>query len=162
MEPDVFRDVPDEIASYVDHVRRDGDPADLASPAPTRGTVARLRISRLPSFQPPRGVRIDVRTDDATLVRFHGSAATSALLSRAQLDRSGLLDAIERAISRARLRNLGLDGHTVLLELADRTGYRGMTSWSPSTTQDADVFAVAALANALATQFCAAPAHGSW
>lgn len=162
MEPGVFREVPAEIASYVVRVRRDGDPADLASPAPIQGTVTRLRISRLPSFQRPRGVRIDVRTDDATLVRFHGSAATSALLSRAQFDGSGLLDALESVIGRARLRNLGLDGHTVLLELADRTGYRGMTSWSPSTTRDADVFAVTALVNAFAAKFFAAPADGSW
>ncbi len=162
MDPDLDRAVRDELASWVDHLRRYSDPVDLAAPSAAQGAETRLRISRLPSFMSPRGVRIDVRSADATLTCFNGSATVSALLPRAQFERSGLLDAVESAINCARMQTLGLDGETVLLELADRRGYRGIACWCPSPTRDADVLAVTERAVALATQFCAPPVNGSW
>lgn len=162
MDPDVNRAVRDELASWVGSVRRHGDAVDLAGPSAAHGAETRSRISRLPSFMSPRGVRIEVRAEDASLTHFKGPASVTAILSRAQFDRSGLLGALESAISRDRALAHGLDGETVLLELADRRGYRGISCWCPSTTRDADVLAVSRLAFALASEFRSPLAHGGW
>lgn len=162
MDTDADRAEREQLTSWVDHLRRYSDAVDLAAPPAAQGTETRLRVSRLPSFMSPRCIRIDVRSEVATLTWFNGATTTSALLPRAQVERSGLLDAVESAIRRPRAQALGLDGETVLLELADRSGYRGIACWRPSASRDADVLAVTERAVAFATQFCSPPANGGW